>query len=152
MAGQREERRIETDDRALAFEDRTFKVIVERNSRDTLPCLEGGNMATQKVLHVGAQIEAQEDLARPRQHGDKAHQLRSTGTPDFKVVKVSPVDLHLLTRQGAQAQVSFRFGAWSMASDQVPEVIRSSWVAADLVPCRTGDWRAGAGTAQGSPG
>ena len=89
-------------------------------------------MATQKVLHVGAQIEAQEDLARPRQHGDKAHQ-RPTGTPDFKVVKVSPVDLHLLTRQGAQAQVSFRFGAWSMASDQVPEVIRSSWVAAD--PC-----------------
>ena len=45
MAGQGKERRIEADDRALAFEDRTLEIIVERHPRHPLPRLEGGDMA-----------------------------------------------------------------------------------------------------------
>ena len=41
-----------------------------------------------------------------------------------------PVDLHLLTGQGAQVQVGFRFGARPVAGDQIPEVIPASGVAA----------------------
>ncbi len=41
-----------------------------------------------------------------------------------------PVDLHLLTGQGAQVQVGLRFGARPVAGDQIPEVIPASGVAA----------------------
>ena len=63
MAAQGKKRRVETDRRALTFEDRTFEVVVERNSRHPLPRHKGGAMAAQEVLHVGANIKAQEDLA-----------------------------------------------------------------------------------------
>jgi hypothetical protein len=40
-------------------------------------------MAAQEVLHVGAEIEAQEDLPRPGEDSDEAHQ-RPAGSTDFR--------------------------------------------------------------------
>ena len=62
----------------------------------------GADMAAQEVLHVGAEVKAQEDLARPGQDGDESHQ-GTPGVADVEVAEVSPVDLALFARQGAQA-------------------------------------------------
>jgi hypothetical protein len=90
MAGQGQQGRVETDDRALALKDRTLQIVVERDPGHATPGREGGDMAAQEILHVGAEIEAQEDLPRPGQDGDEAHQ-RPTGLADFKVAEVPPV-------------------------------------------------------------
>jgi hypothetical protein len=47
-------------------------------------------MAAQEVLHVGTQIETQEDLARPGQHGDEAHQRPPRAT-DLDMAEVAPL-------------------------------------------------------------
>lgn len=78
-----------------------------------------------------AEVEAQEDLPRPGQDGDEPHQ-GPAGPTDLQVTEVSPVDLHLFARQGAQTQVGFRARAGSVTGDQVAEVIRTSGVTARL--------------------
>ena len=47
-------------------------------------------MATQEVLHVGAQIKAQEYLARPGQYGNEAHQ-RPLRAADVQVAEMTPL-------------------------------------------------------------
>ncbi len=88
-------------------------------------------MAAQEILHVGAEVEAQEDLPRVGEDGNESHQ-RPAGLADFKMAKVSPIHLHLFTRQGTQPQEGFALGARSMASNQVAEVIWLAGVAACL--------------------
>ena len=45
---------------------------------------------------------------------------------------MTPIDLHLFARQGAQTQVGFALGTRSVAGNQVPEVIRTSGIAPGL--------------------
>ena len=40
-------------------------IIIQSDPGNTAPCLEGGDMAAQEILHAGVQIKAQEDLPRP---------------------------------------------------------------------------------------
>ena len=65
---------MEADRITASFQDHTFQIIVEQDTRYTLPCLEGGDVAAQEVLHTSVKEEAQEDLARVAQHHDERHQ------------------------------------------------------------------------------
>ncbi len=95
MSGQRQERRVETDDLSLPLQHCTLQIVIERDAGTATPGGYGADMAAQEVLHMSAEIEAQEDLARPGQHGHKAHQ-RPPGTTDLQMAEVTPIDLHLL--------------------------------------------------------
>ena len=53
--------------------------------------------------------EAQEDLAREAEHHHKAPQ-RALGASDAQLAEMGPVDLRLLSRQRAQAQIGFGCG------------------------------------------
>jgi len=59
MSGQCEQRRVETDCVALAFQHRALQIVVQSDPRNTAPRLEGSDMAAQEVLHAGVQIKAQ---------------------------------------------------------------------------------------------
>ena len=122
VTGQCQERRVEANDRTLAFQYRALQIVIQRDSRTAAPGSKGIDMAAQEVLHVGAEVKAQEDLARPGQDGDESHQ-GTPGVADVEVAEVSPVDLALFARQGAQAQVGLALRPGPMTGDQVPEVI-----------------------------
>jgi hypothetical protein len=66
-------------------------------------------MAAQEAVHARVQEEAQEDHARVAEHHDEGHQ-RAPGTADLQMAEVAPVDLRLLARQRAQAQVGLGGG------------------------------------------
>ena len=85
-------------------------------------------MATQEVLHVRAQEEAQEDAPGPGQDHHKGHQW-ALGLADLDVAKVTPVALALFTGQGAQAQVGLCCGARTVSGDNVTKVIRATTIA-----------------------
>ena len=85
---------MEADRIAASFQDRTLKIIVEQDTRYSLPCFEGGDVSAQEVLHAGVEEEAQEDPPRVAQHYDKRHQW--TACPaDGEMAEMSPVDLCL---------------------------------------------------------
>ena len=88
-------------------------------------------MAAQEILPVGAEVEAQEYLARPGEDGDEGHQGPAR-TADFQVAEVTPVNLPLFSRQGTQPQEGFSFRPWPVTGNQVPEMIRTSGGAAIL--------------------
>ena len=52
------------------------------------------------------------------------------GTPDGELAEVPPVHLGLLARQGFEAQIRLRQGAWSVMQHQVAKVVRPTRVAA----------------------
>ena len=131
VAGQSQQRRMEANDVAAAFKHGALEIVVERDTRATTPGGDGADMAAQEILHVGAEVEAQKYLARPRQHGDEPHQ-GPVGATYLQVTEVTPVDLHLFTGQGAQTQIRFRLRARPVMGDQVAKVIRASGVASIL--------------------
>ena len=61
-------------------------------------------MAVQEGIHARIEVEAHKDLATPTEHHNKGHQ-RARGSTDWHVPKMSPVDLGLVTGQGAKTQV-----------------------------------------------
>jgi hypothetical protein len=70
-------------------------------------------VAAQEAVHAGVQEEAQEDHARVAEHHHEGHQ-RAAGAADLQVAEVTPVDLRLLARQRAQAQVGLGGGRGRM--------------------------------------
>ena len=115
----------------MPLKDSALEIVVEGDPRHATPGIEGSDMAAQEILHVGAEVETQEDLSGVGKDGDEGHQWPACFA-DFKMAEVSPVHLHLFTRQGAQAQECFALGTGSMAGDEMPEVIRASGVATIL--------------------
>ena len=92
---------MEADRIAASFQDRTFQIIVEQDTRYALPCFEGGDVSAQEVLHASVEEEAQKDLARVAQNHDERHQ-RAPCPANFEMSEVTPVDLCLLAGQAAQ--------------------------------------------------
>jgi len=92
---------MEADRVATPFQDRTFQIVVEQDTWNTLPCLECGDVSAQEILHAGVEEEAQEDLTRVAQHHDEHHQ-RAACPADFEMSEMSPVDLCLFAGQAAQ--------------------------------------------------
>src|SRR5215471_17503963 len=120
---------MKADGIALALEHDTSQIVVEQDSRQTIPTGEGLDVAVQEALEALIEEKAQEDPAREAQHHDEGHE-RPTGAPDREVAKMSPVDLALLTGQGAQTQIGLGLGARAMAADDVAEVIGTAAIAA----------------------
>ena len=131
MPGHRQQGWIKADDAALALEHGALEVVIERHPWASSPGDERAEVSAQKVLHVRAQIKPQKDLPRPGQHRHKGHE-RASRLTDLQVIKVTPVNLHLLGRQTAQTQIRLGLGARAVSCDQVAEVIRSPAVAPRL--------------------
>lgn len=85
--------------------------------------------AAQEVFHARIEEEAQVDVARVRQHHDERHQ-RTAGATDLDVTEVPPIHLPLFRRQRAEPQERLGWLAWTVQSDQVPEVAGRPAVAA----------------------
>ena len=86
-------------------------------------------MAEQETVHLGIEAKAQEHASRVAQHHHEAHQ-RTPRAADLHMIEMSPVDLHLLARQRAQAQVGLGRRARPHRADQVAEVAGLARVAA----------------------
>ena len=119
---------IEADGLATALEHRALEVVVQSDPGHGAPGFKGLDVATQEVLHVSAQKEAQEDASGPGQDHHKGHE-GALGLSDFEVCKVSPVALALFAGQGAQAQVGLGRRAWSVAGDDVAEMVGAPAIA-----------------------
>ena len=97
MAGEVEQRRVEADGVALAFQHGTFKIVVQNDTADPAEGLEGTDMAAQEVLHAGIKKEAHEDLPREAQDHDECHQ-GTTSLTDREVAHMGPVHLTFFSR------------------------------------------------------
>mgnify|MGYP001273058088 FL=1 len=104
MAGQGQQCRVAADDRALTLKNGALEIVVQGDTPAAVPGGQRADVATQDVLPVSAEVEAQEDLPRPGEYGKKAHQRPAYPT-DLQVAEVPPVDLHLLAWQSAQTPV-----------------------------------------------
>ena len=120
---------MEADRVALPFQHHALQIVVEQDTRNTIPRGKGGDVATQEVLHPGVGEEAQEDLARVAEHHDERHQWTPRAA-DLEMAKMSPIDLPLLAGQAAQTQIGFGFWTRPMAGDEMAEVIGAAAIAA----------------------
>ena len=123
-----EQRRVEADRVALAFEHGALEVVVEHDPGTAVECGEGLDVAAQEAVHARVQEEAQEDHARVAQHHDEGHQ-RAACAADLQMAEVAPVALHLLARQRAQAQIGLGDRTRAHAGDEVAEVLAAAAVA-----------------------
>jgi hypothetical protein len=64
VGGERQQRRVEADGVALAFEHGALEVVVEQHPGDAAEGLEGFYVSAQEAVHAGVHEEAQEYLAR----------------------------------------------------------------------------------------
>ena len=110
VPGEAEQGGMEADRVAAPLEHGALEIVVEQHAGDAAPGGEGGDMATQEVLHAGIQAEAQEDLPRVAQHHDERHQ-RTPRAADLQMAEVAPIDLSLFAGKGAQAQIGLGRGA-----------------------------------------
>ena len=128
MSGKIQQCGMEADRLATAFQHRTLQIVVQQDTRDTIPRGKGGDVATQEVLHPGVREEAQEDLARVAEHHDERHQ-RTPRAADLEMAEMSPIDLSLLAGQAAQTQIRFDLRTRPMAGDEMAEVIGAAAIA-----------------------
>ena len=127
VTGEADQGGMETDGVASPLQNSALQIVVEQNPRYAVPCREGLGMTAQEVLHARIEKEAQKNLARVAQDHDESHQ-RTARAADGEMAEMPPINLGLLARQGAQAQVSLRRGARPMACNEVAEVIGTSAV------------------------
>ena len=86
-------------------------------------------MSADERRAVSVEEEAQEDPARVAQHHDEGHQGAACAA-DLQMAEVPPVDLCLLARQRAQAQVGLGRRARAHAGDEVAQMRGAADVAA----------------------
>ena len=86
-------------------------------------------MAADEVGERGAEVEAHEGISGVAQHQDERHQ-GAFGASDGELSEVRPVDLSLLARKGAKAQIRFAGPARAQLRDAVTEVVGAARVAA----------------------
>ncbi len=58
VPGKGEQSRVKADRIALTFQHGAFEIVIEQDTRTTLPGGEGGEVPAQKVLHAGIEEEA----------------------------------------------------------------------------------------------
>ena len=128
VGGEGEEFWVEANRVAHALEHDALEVVVQEGSGQSAECSERLDVATQEAVHLGVEAKAQEHPPRVAEHRHEAHQ-RTARLADLQVAEVSPVDLHLLTRQRAQAQEGFGRGSRAQGADQMAEVAALTGVA-----------------------
>ena len=74
MCGERDQGRMKANGVALALQHCALEIVVEQDTRTSVPGREGVDVTTQEVLHAGIKEEAQKNLARVAQHHDEGHQ------------------------------------------------------------------------------
>ena len=84
-----------------------------------------------EVGERGAEVEAHEGVSGVAQHQDERHQ-GAFGASDGELSEVRPVDLSLLARKGAKAQIRFTGPARAQVRDAMTEVVGTAGVAARL--------------------
>jgi hypothetical protein len=129
MRGERQERRMEPDRIAMAFEDGALQIVVEKNARHAAERFERIDVTTQEVRHGCARKEAQEEPARVAQHHDEGPE-RALGLTHLKLAEVRPVDLRLFTGQRPEPLERLGRFARTVTTDDAPEVIAPAGVAA----------------------
>ena len=129
VTGKIQQRRMEADGIAAPFQHRTLQIVVEQHAWHAAPGGKGADMAAQKVLHPGVEVEPEKNLPRVAEHHDERHQ-RTAAATDLQVAKMAPVHLRLFAGQAAQAQIRLRRTAWAMLGDKMAEVIRTAAIAA----------------------
>ena len=97
VPGKTQQRGMEADRLATAFQHRALQIVVLQDTRNAIPRGKGGDVATQEVLH-GVREEAQKDLARVAEHHDERHQ-RTPRAPDLEMAEMPPIDLPLRRRR-----------------------------------------------------
>ncbi len=65
---------MKADGIALALQHCAFEIVVQQNTRTSVPGREGADVTAQETLHACIEEEAQENLARIAQHHDEGHQ------------------------------------------------------------------------------
>ena len=131
VGGELEQRGMEPDGVAAAFEHDAFHVVVEHDPGGAPECGERLDVAADEVGERGAEGEAQECIPRIAEHQDERHQ-GALGASDGELAEVRPVDLGLLARKGAKAQIRFTGPARAQRRDAVAEVVGAARVAPHL--------------------
>ena len=131
MAGEGEQRGMETDCVGVPLQDGAFKIVVEQNPGQAIPCFEGPDVAGEEALHASVQEEAQENAPGATEHHDEGHQ-RPPGLTNGQMAEVPPIDLGLFAGQSSQPQISLGLSRLhrTMTGDQVAEVIRRTVITA----------------------
>ena len=101
VTGERDQGGMEANGVALALQHCALEIVVEQDTRTSVPGREGADVTAQEVLHLGVEEEAQKNLARVAQHHDEGQQ-GTTRAADHEMTKMPPVDLPLLAGQAAQ--------------------------------------------------
>ena len=131
VSGEFEQRGMEPDGVATAFEHDAFHIVIEQDLRRAPQHGERLDVAADEVGERGAEVEAHEGVSGVAQHQDERHQ-GAFGASDGELSEVRPVDLSLLARKGAKAQIRFTAPAWAQLRDAVTEVVGTAGVAARL--------------------
>ena len=129
VSGEFEQRGMEPDGVAAAFEHDAFPVVVQKDPCRAPEHGERLDVAADEVGERGAEVEAHEGISGVTQHQDERHQ-GAFGASDRKLAEVRPVDLRLLARKGAKAQIRFTGPAWAQLRDAVTEVVGATGIAA----------------------
>src|SRR5579864_6112368 len=101
MSGECDQSGMKADGIAVALQHCALEIVVEQDTRTSVPGREGADVTAQEALHTGIEEEAQENLARVAQHHDKGHQGTACAS-DHEMTKMPPIDLRLLAGQAAQ--------------------------------------------------
>jgi hypothetical protein len=129
VLGEEQELGVEDNRVAHALEHDAFKVVVQEGSGQPAKCDERLDMAAQEAVHLGVEAKAQEHSPRVAQHDHEAHE-RALRATDLQVTEVTPVHLHLLARQRAQAQERLGRRPRPHRAHQVAEVAGLARIAA----------------------
>ena len=97
VSGEFEQRGMEPDGIATAFEHDALHIVVEQDPRCAPQHGKRLDVASDEAGERGVEVEAHEGVARVAQHQDERHQ-GALGAPDGELSEVRPVDLSLLTR------------------------------------------------------
>ena len=91
---------MEADRIALSLQHGTLKIVIQEHPRHGIEPSKRLDMTADEVVNRGAQIEAQEQMARVGKHHHERHQ-GTHGAAHSELAEMSPVHLRLLARQRA---------------------------------------------------
>ena len=105
------------------------KIVVEQDPGQAIKVGKRIDMSAHEVAHRGPEVEAHEQMARVGQHHHEGHQ-RAHRASHRELAEMRPVDLPLLARKRAQAQVCLCCGPRTQPRHQGAEVIGCAGIAA----------------------
>src|ERR1035437_4213892 len=128
---------MEVDLIATPLKYGTAQIIVEDDSRNTRPCLEGVHMPAQEVLHALVEEELQIQRSRVGKRDHEAGQA-ATGAAYGDFAEMRPIDLSLLCLKHMQAQERLHAPGTQIGNDaaQLNHTARIATVANHLVDAR----------------